>query len=124
LQRTFSLYISPLSAFSTIFAASFGATLCNIISGFPGRYTFTSGSPAQNPKQPTFPSSMPDFFLRISFSSALYTSSAPLPMPQVPMPTDMRSRPENISLKRFSLKMSRCFMSDILISSYLRGSVL
>ena len=68
----------------------FGWTRCSISSGRPGTQTLTSGSSAQKPKQPTggqLHGEAAGVDLR---GEGVETASAPLPEPQVPMPTAMR----------------------------------
>ncbi len=68
----------------------FGCTRRRMRSGRPGTHTLTSGSSAQKPKQPTGASCTASPRDSISEEKAWKTASAPLPDPQVPMPTPMR----------------------------------
>ena len=85
----------PAARSSRMRPASEAWTRRRITSGRPGTRTFTSGSCAQKPKQPTEASFTSRPWRSMSEAKAWYTPSAPLPAPQVPMPTPMRGRGGN-----------------------------
>ena len=92
--------------------------------GFPGRHAMTNGSAAQNPKQPTRRAAASMCSLSSVVRIVSNTSPAPLPRPQVPMPTDIHGLSLRMVASPSERNVPRSFddVMTCLLSSAIRGS--